>query len=296
MFNILVIGSDGQLGHQIETIVKDSPQGNISYFFTTINDLDITKYAQIENKLNERKFDIVINCAAYTDVNKSEFEKELAFGVNGEAVTNIGRASKKHNCKVIHISTDYVFDGCSFLPYKEDDQVNPKSAYGQSKLKGEENLFNSNKDSIIIRTSWLYSSFGNNFVKTMIRLGNERNELKVVFDQIGTPTFAGDLANTIIEIVKQFTYSASSFIPGIYHYSNEGVCSWYDFTTSIFNLSGINRCKVIPIESIDFPTPAPRPHYSVLNKGKIKSTFGITIPHWEESLKICLKEILAYNN
>ncbi|MBN2166256.1 MAG: dTDP-4-dehydrorhamnose reductase [Marinilabiliaceae bacterium] len=292
MHNILIIGSDGQLGHEIEKLSKNIAQFN--FYFTTINDLDITNNNQVKTELQKRDYSIVVNCAAYTDVNKAESDTNIAYKVNAEALKIIGETTKKLNTRVIHVSTDYVFDGKSYLPYVETDNVNPQSAYGKTKLEGEKLLFKTNPNSIVIRTSWLYSSFGNNFLKTMLKLGNEKDTLNIVFDQIGTPTFAGDLAVCILQIIKKSIESTDKFIPGIYHYSNEGVCSWYDFTQTIFNISNITNCKVYPIESKDYPTPAPRPHYSVLNKAKIKSTFNIEIPHWEKSLKKCLLELLPY--
>jgi dTDP-4-dehydrorhamnose reductase len=293
MTNILVIGADGQLGHEIEKSAKLFPQFN--FFYTTINDLDITDQNHVEQELKKRSYAFVINCAGYTDVNKSETETELAYKVNGDALSIIGKLTHQFGIKVIHISTDYVFDGTAHIPYKEHDKVNPQSVYGKSKLAGETNLLASNPQSIIIRTSWLYSTYGNNFVKTMLKLGKEKSELKVIFDQIGTPTFADDLALAILNIINQNITDSVNFKPGIYHYSNEGVCSWYDFTNAIFKLSKINSCVIIPIETSQYPSPAQRPHYSVLNKGKIKTNFDIKIPHWETSLKICLDELLNDN-
>ena len=224
----------------------------------------------------------MIHCSAYTAVDKAEDEPELCYLVNAVGTENIAKICKKIDAKMIYISTDYVFDGCGHKPYTEDMSVCPTNVYGRTKLAGEEALVAECDDAIIIRTSWLYSSYGNNFVKTMLRLGRERDELNVIFDQVGTPTYAADLAQTILTIIAD-----KEWVSGVYHFSNEGVCSWYDFTIMIHKLAGI-ECKVNPIESSAYPVRTPRPHYSVLNKTKIKTTFSIEVPYWVDSLQKCL--------
>lgn len=226
-----------------------------------------------------------MNCAAYTAVDKAEEHEDLCMRINRDAVRNLGEAAHAVGAKVIHVSTDYVFDGTSCRPYLESDATCPVSVYGRTKLAGEQALMEECPDSVIIRTAWLYSEYGNNFMKTVLRLGKERDELRFIFDQVGTPTYAGDLAVAMLAVLERA--EAGKFIPGIYHFSDEGVCSWYDFTVKILQIAGMNN-RVIPIETKDYPTPASRPHYSVLNKGKIKSTYGLTIPHWETSLAYCM--------
>lgn len=279
--NILITGSKGQLGNEMQLAAVRYPQFN--YIFTDIDELDICDKAALESFVKANAVDVIVNCAAYTAVDKAEDDVDLCYKINRDAVENIALVASANGLKVIHVSTDYVFDGTNYMPYTEDQAVCPASVYGKSKLAGEEVLTANLKNAVIIRTSWLYSSFGNNFVKTMIKLGTERDALNVIFDQVGTPTYAADLAEAILQIV-----SAESFVPGIYHFSDEGVCSWYDFTKTIHRLSGIT-CNVQPIESKDYPTRTPRPHYSVLNKSKIKSTYNIQIPHWEESLIKCIE-------
>ena len=226
-----------------------------------------------------------MNCAAYTAVDKAEEHEDLCMRINRDAVRNLGEAAHAVGAKVIHVSTDYVFDGTSCRPYLESDATCPVSVYGRTKLAGEQALMEVCPDSVIIRTAWLYSEYGNNFMKTVLRLGKERDELRFIFDQVGTPTYAGDLAVAMLAVLDRA--EAGKFIPCIYHFSDEGVCSWYDFTVKILQIAGMNN-RVIPIETKDYPTPASRPHYSVLNKGKIKSTYGLTIPHWETSLAYCM--------
>ena len=215
-------------------------------------------------------------------MDKAEDDVDLCYKINAEAVRNIGEVANQNGLKVVHVSTDYVFDGTNYMPYSEDQAVSPNTVYGKSKLAGEQALMETCEQAVIIRTAWLYSSFGNNFVKTMIRLGKEKDFIPVIFDQIGTPTYAADLADTILKILSHET-----FVPGLYHFSDEGVCSWYDFTKTIHRIAGIT-CDVRPIETKDYPARTPRPHYSVLNKAKIKSIYGIIIPHWEESLERCI--------
>ena len=282
--NILVSGAKGQLGSEIYKISKNYP--NHTFFFTDIDELDLTKQERLSDFFNLNKIEIVINCAAYTSVDKAEKEKELAKLINVDAVKNLVIECEKHNAKLIHISTDYVFDGTHYKPYSENALTSPNSVYGKTKLDGEHVINKSDVEAIVIRTSWLYSSIGNNFVKTILRLAKERKELKIVSDQIGTPTYAADLADTILKIIEY--NENNTFISGTYHYSNEGVCSWYDFAVEIANYAFLD-CKITPIGTDSFPTPAKRPPFSVLNKDKIKKTFQIEIPHWRASLKKCIQ-------
>lgn len=282
--NVLVTGSNGQLGNEIR--VASAAFSAFSYIFTDVAELDICNKSALENFVVENSVDAIINCAAYTAVDKAEDDVDLCYKINRDAVRNIAEVAMAHQLKVIHVSSDYVFDGTSYMPLTEDMPTAAMGVYGKSKLAGERELMAVCPDAVIIRTSWLYSSFGGNFVKTMIKLGTERDSLNVIFDQVGTPTYAADLANTILTVL-----SAEEFVPGIYHYSNEGVCSWYDFTKKIHKLARVT-CNVKPIETKDYPTRTPRPHYSVLNKSKIKTTYGIEIPYWEDSLEKCIR-ILA---
>jgi len=286
--SILVTGSNGQLGsefHEFNVLHTD-------YEFTFISrqELDLSDSAAIQTWFFDKSFDVIINCAAYTAVDKAESEQDLAREINTNAVDTLARIAKEKNSSFIHISTDYVFNGENFKPYLETDLTNPQGIYGQTKLEGELAMLAINpKKSIIIRTSWVYSRFGNNFVKTMLRLGKERGELGVIYDQVGTPTSARDLAQAILSIIQHPKLNAQKTTE-IFHFSNEGVCSWYDFAKTIFELSAI-PCLVKPIETLDYPTPAKRPHYSLLNKAKIKNTFDITIPYWKNSLQECLNEL-----
>jgi dTDP-4-dehydrorhamnose reductase len=232
----------------------------------------------------------IINCAAYTAVDKAEDEPELCEKINAKAVKNLGEVAEEVGAGIIHVSTDYVFNGKGFQPYTEDMPTNPCSVYGKTKLKGEKALLKACEKAMVVRTAWLYSPFGNNFVKTMRKLGAEREQLNVIFDQIGTPTYAEDLAAALLVMMDK-TIDQEHNKGGVYHYSNEGVCSWYDFTLKIHQLSGITTCQVNPIETKDYPTKAARPHYSVLNKAKIKATFGVQVPHWESSLQRCIEEL-----
>ena len=281
MHTVLVTGSKGQLGNELQQLAVNAP--SFKFIFTDVEELDITKKNQIENFVSDNSIDYVVNCAAYTAVDAAEDNVDICYAINRDAIKNIGEIAEKRNIKVLHVSTDYVFSGKNYVPYAEDMEVAPEGIYGKSKLAGEMALQQVCPQAIIIRTSWLYSSFGNNFVKTMIRLGKERETLNVVFDQIGTPTYANDLAEAIIHILNSGEWHS-----GIYHYSNEGVCSWYDFAKKIHQIVGV-ECNVQPILSKDYPAKAPRPFYSVLNKQKIKNTYSIVIPHWEESLKECIK-------
>lgn len=284
MKNILVTGANGQLGNEMQVLAHENEQ--YTYFFTDVDTLDICDEQAVLNYVTEHQIDVIVNCAAYTAVDKAEDNKELCDRLNRVAPGYLAKAAQSRNASIIQVSTDYVFDGTNHIPYKEEEPTCPASVYGTTKLAGEHNVLEHCHNSVIIRTAWLYSIFGNNFVKTMIRLGQERDTLGVVFDQIGTPTYARDLARAIYAVINK------GIVRGVYHFSDEGVCSWYDFTKAIHRLSGIS-CDVKPLHSEDFPAKAPRPHYSVLDKTKIKETFGIVIPHWEESLKECIK---AMNN
>jgi dTDP-4-dehydrorhamnose reductase len=282
MINILVTGSNGQLGSELKEI---SSKYSYKFFFTNRDNLDIINKQNILNFIKINKISAIINCAAYTEVDKAQSQKELANNINNEAVKNLATISKEQNIKLIHISSDYVFDGKNYKPYIETDNRDPSNVYGSTKLAGELAMQKTNpSNSIIMRTSWVYSSFGSNFVKTMLRLGNERDELGVIFDQIGTPTYARDLAKTILEIIPQI----NNLNVEIYHYSNEGVLSWYDFAKEIMKMAK-KECSINPIMTKDYPTPASRPHYSLLNKSKIKQKFNIEIPFWKDSLDECLK-------
>lgn len=288
MTKILITGANGQLGSEIRKSSVLFP--DFSFVFTDLNELDITSPSAVEAMLAEEKPQWLINCAAYTAVDKAETDEETAWLINAVAPAILAEKSKAVGCRFVQISTDYVFDGKNHRPYIEDDQVCPTSIYGKTKLEGELISLTNNPETLVIRTSWLYSSFGNNFVKSMIKFGQERDQLNVIFDQVGTPTYAGDLAVAILEIIRKTESGASNFVPGTYHYSNEGVCSWYDFTIAIHQIYGID-CVVNAIESKDYPSVVARPPYSVLNKSKIKSIFGISVPYWRQSLEKCIIEI-----
>lgn len=287
MISVLVTGANGQLGSELHELINYNSLSDCRFIFTDINTLDITDKILIEDFIKNNNINLILNCAAYTAVDKAETETDKATLINTIAPSYLAEAAEKNNAKLIHISTDYVFDGTSSIPYKEDDFTNPKSAYGLTKLGGESAILNLLPESIIIRTSWLYSAFGNNFVKTILKYGKERGELNVVCDQVGSPTYAYDLAKVIVKIIESSYTVPSGFKPGIYHYTNEGVCSWYDFAKEILSLSGIS-CIVNPIETKDYPLPAKRPSYSIFNKSKIKSSFNITIPYWKDSLRECI--------
>ena len=280
MTTILITGSHGQLGNEVQQAAKHFPA--FKFIYTDVEDLDICDKVALNAFVKANAVNVIVNCAAYTAVDKAEDDVDLCYKINAEAVRNIGEVAHQNGLKVVHVSTDYVFDGTNYMPYSEDQAVSPNTVYGKSKLAGEQALMETCKQSVILRTAWLYSSFGNNFVKTMIRLGKEKDFIPVIFDQIGSPTYAADLADTILKILSHET-----FVPGLYHFSDEGVCSWYDFTKTIHRIAGIT-CDVRPIETKDYPARTPRPHYSVLNKAKIKSIYGIIIPHWEESLERCI--------
>lgn len=285
---ILVTGAYGQLGNELKELSGNHP--NWQFLFTDVDSLDITSEIAVMDYFRKNNPQFVINCAAYTAVDKAEADAENARQINSAAPGFLANAAKEFGAGFVHISTDYVFSGDSFLPYTENDPVKPLGVYGRTKQEGEARSLSQNPKTIIVRTSWLYSSFGNNFVKTMLKLGTEREMLNVVFDQVGTPTYAGDLANALLKIAETFDKKPDHYIPGIYHYSNEGVASWYDFAKAIFELSKVD-CRVIPVLSDEFRTAAKRPHYSVLNKSKIKTTFSLEIPYWKDSLKICIQKL-----
>ncbi len=285
---ILIIGGEGQLGNSLTKLSKN--ESFAQFQTTTIDQLDLSKEENIEIFFEKQSFDYVVNCTAYTAVDKAENDQVTARLINAKAIQWIGRYAKLKGAGVIHISTDYVFSGESNLPLTTKDIVNPNSVYGITKAEGEQLLMKENKNSIIIRTSWLYSEYGSNFLKTMLKLGAEKEEIKVVFDQIGTPTYASDLASAILHILKTVALDSTHFVPDVYHYSNEGVCSWYDFAQMIFKLAKVN-CKIEAVRSDLFPTIAKRPAYSVMDKAKIKKQFNIAIPFWVDSLEKCLKEM-----
>ena len=280
---ILITGCNGQLGNEMQLLEKENPQH--TYFNTDVAELDITDQAAIEKFVEENEIDGIVNCAAYTAVDKAEDNETLCQRLNAEAPAYLAHAVGQRGGWMIQISTDYVFDGTKHTPYVEDDETCPNSVYGRTKLVGELNVQKLCERSMIIRTAWLYSTFGNNFVKTMIRLGKERPVLGVIFDQIGTPTYARDLAVAIMTAINE------GIVPGIYHFSNEGVTSWYDFTKAIHRIAGIKECQVRPLHTAEYPTPANRPHYSVLDKTKIKQTYTLEIPYWEESLAECIAKL-----
>ena len=290
--NILVTGANGQLGHEMQRVAKSS---NHNYIFTDVADgyekLDITNIEEIRNMVKNNNVDIIVNCAAYTNVDKAESDYDTADLINNTAVGNLATAMKEAGGTLIHISTDYVFQGDRNTPCQEDWTTNPLGVYGKTKLAGEAAIATTGCNSIIIRTAWLYSQWGKNFVKTMQSLTATHDTLKVVFDQVGTPTFAGDLADTIAHIIN----TGQTNKTGIYHFSNEGVCSWYDFAKMICKLSG-NTCDISPCYSKEFPSPVKRPHFSVLDKRKIKETFGIKVPYWTDSLEVCIKQLAEANN
>lgn len=279
---ILVTGAGGQVGSELRRLSNAFREH--TFIFTDSQALDITDRRAVEVFCRSERVDVIINCAAYTAVDRAENDRQTADAVNHLAVKAMAQIAKDNAIALIHLSTDYVFDGESFKPYTEEDATNPQGVYAQTKCDGEKAMLAINpKNSVIVRTSWVYSAFGNNFVKTMLRLGRERDELGVVFDQVGSPTYARDIARAVLDLLGRLKNGGTQ----IYHYSNEGVCSWYDFAKAIFELSATG-CRVNPIETKAYPTPAPRPHYSVLNKTKIKAAFGMDIPYWRDSLKECL--------
>lgn len=283
--NILVTGANGQLGNEIRRV---SLQSSDHYIFTDVAELDITNLEAVRSMVAEHQVEVIVNCAAYTAVDKAEEDEAMAYLLNATAVANLATAAKEHNATLIHVSTDYVFDGKGCRPYTEEQPTSPTSVYGRTKLQGEEAAAESGCNYLIFRTAWLYSPFGRNFVKTMRTLTAERDSLKVVFDQVGSPTYAGDLAALIVKIIDERALNHC----GVYHYSNEGVCSWYDFAREICEMSG-NECNVEPCHSDEFPSKVARPAYSVLDKSKVKATFNVSVPHWKVSLAKCIEELKA---
>jgi len=283
MRTVLVTGANGQLGIALRNIL-DGLDG-FEFYFTDVDTLDICDKAQVDAFVKSHCIDTIVNCAAYTAVDKAEDEVKICMRINCDAVRYLGEVAASAGAKIIHISTDYVFDGCAVSPYREDEATNPSSVYGASKLAGEQALLQVCPDSVIIRTAWLYSETGSNFVKTMLRLGKVRDTLGVVADQKGTPTYAGDLADAIKVVLM-----SEKFVPGIYHFTNEGACTWFDFAVKIFELSDI-KCNVKPLTTAEYPTRAKRPAYSILDKSKIKDTYSIQIPVWEDSLINCLHNL-----
>ncbi len=279
--NILITGCRGQLGNELQLQEAEHPSHH--FFNTDVEELNICDQAAVDAYVAENQIDGIINCAAYTAVDKAESDKEKCTTLNTVAPAYLANAVEQRGGWIIQISTDYVFNGKGYLPYKEEDTPSPDSVYGSTKLASELGVSKFCKNAMVVRTAWLYSTFGHNFVKTMIRLGMERKEIGVVADQVGTPTYARDLASALLTIVEK------GIKPGVYHYTNEGVASWYDFTKAIHRIYGIQGCNVKPLHTDEYPTPAKRPHYSILDKTKIKKAFGIEIPHWEESLKDCIE-------
>lgn len=280
---ILITGANGQLGTELHEILEREFPGQTLY--TDVQELDLTNAKAVDSYVANNEITHIVNCAAYTAVDRAEEEKMLCAAVNTDAVKNLAMAADANGAKIIHISTDYVFDGTNHRPYRESDKVNPISQYGTTKRKGETLLLALAPQAIIIRTAWLYSAHGNNFVKTMLRLADSQPEIKVVCDQIGTPTFARDLARAVVKVLQ-----SHQWVPGIYHFTDEGAASWYDFAKAIFRIAGKN-VKVTPIPTEDYPTPASRPSYSILDRTRIKATYGIEIPHWEEALADCLRQL-----
>ena len=285
MKNILITGANGQLGNEMRVLSAEHPEYN--YFFTDVAELDICDANAILDFAKANQINAIVNCAAYTAVDNAEDNVELCTKLNADAVGYLAEAAEACGAEFIQVSTDYVFDGTAHVPYPETAPTCPNSVYGHTKLAGEQKALTLWSRAMVIRTAWLYSTFGNNFVKTMIRLGRERESLGVIFDQVGTPTYARDLARAIFSALQQ------GVVPGVYHFSNEGVCSWYDFTKAIHRLAGIATCKVKPLHTSEYPTKASRPHYSVLDKTKIKETYHIEIPYWMDSLESCIAELEA---
>lgn len=280
---ILITGANGQLGTELHEILEREFPGQTLY--TDVQELDLTNAKAVDSYVANNEITHIVNCAAYTAVDRAEEEKMLCAAVNTDAVKNLAMTADANGAKIIHISTDYVFDGTNHRPYRESDKVNPISQYGTTKRKGETLLLALAPQAIIIRTAWLYSAHGNNFVKTMLRLADSQPEIKVVCDQIGTPTFARDLARAVVKVLQ-----SHQWVPGIYHFTDEGAASWYDFAKAIFRIAG-KDVKVTPIPTEDYPTPASRPSYSILDRTRIKATYGIEIPHWEEALADCLRQL-----
>ena len=287
MATILITGANGQLGNELKVVSKNFY--GYDFIFTDVDTLDLTSPEQTEKSIKTAKPDWIVNCAAYNLVDKAETDPEMAMLINATAVKNITDVIKGSECKFIHVSTDYVYEGNSNVPYNENSIPNPLSAYGRSKLAGEKNAL-VHPGSMVIRTSWLYSTFGTNFVKTILKYGRERESLRVVYDQTGTPTYAADLAGAIMTIISSVIRNQVAFNAGLYNYSNEGVCTWYDFASEIISEAGLN-CQVNPILTRDYQLPASRPVYSVMDKSKIKENYGLSIPHWRSSLKSCMNKM-----
>ena len=283
MKRILITGANGQLGNEMRVLSEEYPEH--AYFFTDVAELDICNEQAVMDFVKANGIHTIVNCAAYTAVDNAEDHVEFCTRLNADAVGYLAKSAEANGAEFIQISTDYVFDGTAHVPYQETDPTCPESVYGSTKLEGERNALAYCSRAMVIRTAWLYSTFGNNFVKTMIRLGKERDSLGVIFDQIGTPTYARDLARAIFEAIRQ------GVVPGVYHFSNEGVCSWYDFTKAIHRLAGITTCQVKPLHTSEYPAKAKRPHYSVLDKTKIKNTYSIEVSYWLESLEQCIKAL-----
>ena len=290
MKTIFVAGANGQVGQELRTLAPHYP--TFKFLFTDLPELSITDETALQNYLLDKDLDYVINCAAYTAVDKAESDISTAQKVNVDGVQNLAKTCVLRNIPLIHFSTDYVYHNDQNTPFKEGDPTNPQGVYAKTKLEGDLKASQIHVNTMIVRTSWVYSSFGHNFVKTMLRLGRERDQLNVIFDQIGSPTYARDLAKMILDLLQSVESGEieASQLSGVFHYSNEGVCSWYDFAKAIFELSEIN-CQVNPIETKDYPTPARRPHFSLLNKEKIRKTFDLEIPYWRDSLKACLQKL-----
>lgn len=287
---ILVTGANGQVGSELQALAKD--YSGFAFTFVDLPDLDITDSEAVNDFFKKEQFNFCINCAAYTAVDKAESDTVLAEAVNVDGVKNLANAGQSVGTQLIQLSTDYVYHNNQNTPFKEGDATNPKGVYAETKLRGDLSALAADSNNMVIRTSWVYSTYGHNFVKTMLRLGKDRDQLTVIFDQIGSPTYAFDLAKAMLDIISMVQKGKidKASMAGVFHFSNEGVTSWYDFAKAIFRIENIN-CQVKPIETKDYPTPAKRPHFSLLNKAKIKATFGINIPHWEESLVACLNKL-----
>ena len=283
--NILVTGANGQLGREMQRLSAVSPN---NYTFTDVAELDVTDAGAVRQAVAQTRAEVIVNCAAYTNVERAEEDEEAADRLNRGAAENLARAAEANGATLIHVSTDYVFDGTAHLPYTEDAPTAPLGVYGRTKLAGERAVAESGCKYLTFRTAWLYSEYGNNFLKTMLRLTSERDTLQVVFDQIGTPTYAGDLALALFSIIESERYAGNE---GVYHFTDEGVCSWYDFATEIAAAAGHDKCRIIPCHTSEFPTKATRPAYSVLDKTKFKETFRMDIPHWREALIYCMKRL-----
>ena len=289
MLNILITGARGQLGSSLRQLGSVSPN---NYLATDVAELDITDAGAVLQTVKEQRIDVIVNCAAYTNVERAEEDEARADLLNHKAAAYLAAAAKETGATLIHVSTDYVFDGTAHTPYREDTATSPLVAYGRTKLAGEEAVKASGCCYLILRTAWLYSEYGNNFLKTMLRLTSERETLRVVFDQVGTPTYAGDLALAIFSLIETGRYAGNE---GVYHFTDEGVCSWYDFAVEIAAAAGHGTCRIIPCHTSEYPTKATRPAYSVLDKTKFKETFQMDIPHWREALIYCMKRLTENN-